>query len=86
MRSMLRGCSCYYAVVLVVLRKGGLDAVSARGCIGEKLVFKEACVTRLCSAGQQMPEIARPQIQTTKLTKCGDSWNAVQRAPVRSFS
>ena len=99
LHTMLRGCQVAYAVIIVSPDKQE-GAVRTPGCVGRKLVFKDAVVTRCASTGQQLPEIARPKGQTAKISKKPtavvhvklfqqffekDAWTTVLNAPIRFF-
>jgi len=99
LHTMLRGCQVAYAVIIVSPDKKE-GAVRTPGCVGRKLVFRDAVVTRCASTGQQLPEIARPKGQTAKISKKPtavvhvklfqqffekDAWTTVLNAPIRFF-
>ena len=99
LHTMLRGCQVAYAVIIVTPSKKE-GAVRTPGCVGRKLVFRDAVVTRCASSGQQLPEIARPKGNTATISKTPtavihvklfqqffdkDVWTKVQNAPIRFF-
>lgn len=99
LHTMLRGCQVAYAVIIVSPDKKE-GAVRTPGCVGRKLVFRDAVVTRCASNGQKLPEIARPKGQTAKINKKPtavvhvklfpqffekDDWTTVLNAPIRFF-